>query len=737
MITNNPTRILRTKVIPGISDHDAVLSELDIKPTKITQPPRSIPLYNKADWDSLRTHTENLNIKIQQESETAPVESLWISFRDGLTEGIRKYIPHRSTNTKSSLPWITPSIRHLIHKRDRAYRAMKKSNTENHRQNLKSLKAKLQRELRRAYWDHIEGIIIPSESDTNPVVSKKFYSFLKYNKTDKTGIAPLREHGILHNSPKDKAQILNRQFQSVFTSETILPLSELARGKLPPRYPTMPDIQVSEKGVLKMLQNLKPHKAAGPDNIKPLVLKQLAPQIAPILTTIFKKSLDTSQVPSEWRNAFVTPVYKKGSRYEASNYRPISLTCISCKLIEHLIVSSLMKHSNTHNILHPNQHGFRQNRSPETQLVEFTSDIANNLKDNKQTDVLIMDFSKAFDKVGHGKLLHKLSTHGVRGKTLSWIQSFLSGRTQEVVVEGEHSDRAPVTSGVPQGSVLGPCLFLHYINDLPEGIGSSVRLFADDTIMYLAITSTEDTNHLQSDLDLLGKWEVLWQMQFHPDKCKVLTITNKKKPINHTYTLHGHSLEHVSEATYLGITFKKDLNWNQHVNNITNKANKALGFLKRNLRINSIKVKQIAYFTYVRPIVEYSSPVWNPFRAYQQHQLEMVQRRAARFVCNRYGRTSSVGDMLGGLQWQSLMERRRVAGLVLFYKMQSGLVATHPSQYLAIRPDGTNLRYAIPHSRIDSHAHSFFPSTARAWNRLPATVVQAPSLNAFKARVLT
>ena len=170
--------------------------------------------------------------------------------------------------------------------------------------------------------------------------------------------------------------------------------------------------------------------------------------------------------------------------------------CISCKILQHIIASAIMKHSDTNNILYLNQHGFRQRRSCETQLIEFTSDLANTLKAGGQTDVLVMDFSKAFDKVSHGRLLHKLAHYGVRGRTHAWIGAFLSGRTQEVVVEGQHSDRVPVTSGVPQGSVLGPCLFLHYISDLPEGIRSSVRLFADDTVMYLTITNLTHSHHL-------------------------------------------------------------------------------------------------------------------------------------------------------------------------------------------------------------------------------------------------
>ena len=158
---------------------------------------------------------------------------------------------------------------------------------------------------------------------------------------------------------------------------------------------------------------------------------------------------------------------------------------ICCKILEHVITSAIMTHSDMNNILSPFQHGFRRNRSCETQLLQFTTDIANILAAEKQPDVLVMDFSKAFDKVGHGRLLPKFGHYGIRGRTQRWIRGFLSGRTQEVMVEGQHSDMVPVTSGLPQGSVIGPCLFLHYINDLPEGIGSTVRLFADGTVMSL------------------------------------------------------------------------------------------------------------------------------------------------------------------------------------------------------------------------------------------------------------
>ena len=225
----------------------------------------------------------------------------------------------------------------------------------------------------------------------------------------------------------------------------------------------MPDIGFSVPGVEKMLSKLKSHKAPGPDGITARVLKQLSTTIAPILCNIFKVSYESSQIPEEWRQANVVPIYKKGDRTDPSNYRPISLTCISCKLMEHVIASNIMQHGDNHNILFPLQYGFQRNRSCELQLLGFVSDLQNNLDRGQQTDVLVLDFSKAFDKVGHQRLLRKLEFYGVRGRNLQWISSFLLQRSQQVVLDGHQSSSVKVESGVPQGSVLGPCLFLYII----------------------------------------------------------------------------------------------------------------------------------------------------------------------------------------------------------------------------------------------------------------------------------
>ena len=228
--------------------------------------------------------------------------------------------------------------------------------------------------------------------------------------------------------------------------------------------------------------------------------------------------------------------------------------------MEHILVSNIMTHFDSNNILSPFQHGFRSKHSCETQLISFTQEFFDNLEDGKQTDLIIMDFSKAFDKVDHNLLIYKLFNLGVNLKAVSWIKSFLQNRNQSVVVEGKQSPLVPVMSGVPQGSVLGPCLFLAYINDLPDSLKSRARLFADDTIVYLTINSPSDPEILQADLHKLEKWESSWSMEFNPDKCEVLRITKKKDHIIFPYKLHNFVLKSAETTKYLGITISKDLN---------------------------------------------------------------------------------------------------------------------------------------------------------------------------------
>ena len=295
--------------------------------------------------------------------------------------------------------------------------------------------------------------------------------------------------------------------------------------------------------MLKLLSNLNPDKAAGPDSIKPVVLKKLKTEIAPVICLLFEETLQTGHLFAGLKKAQVCLLIKNGHKTEPSNYRPISFTCILCKVMEHIIASNLSKHLNKHNILYELQHGFREKRSCETQLIQIVEDLGRHLSLGKQTDLILLDFSKAFDKLNHLKLLYKFSCFGVKGNTLNWIQSFLIGRTQTFVLDGESSEEVKVTSGVPQCSVLGPLLFLLYIIDLPENIQSQVRLFADDTVFNLTATNMQDSQVLQSDLESLQHWERTRDMDFNPDKCQIIHITRSKSPVKSRYFMHNQELE--------------------------------------------------------------------------------------------------------------------------------------------------------------------------------------------------
>ena len=271
--------------------------------------------------------------------------------------------------------------------------------------------------------------------------------------------------------------------------------------------PPISQLQISVEGVAKQLSDLNPNKATGPDGLHPRLLKSVSTQIAPVLQSIFTQSLTTGDVPEDWRSANISPIFKKGDKSLPSNYRPVSLTSVCSKVLEHIIHSHMMKHLDKYNILSPAQHGFRKGLSCESQLLVTTHDLTSALDQGKQVDAIVLDFSKAFDMVPHNRLLSKLQHYGISGNLLSWLQAFLTQRTQAVVLDGESSKPTKVLSGVPQGTVLGPLLFLLYINDLPDIVGSNVRLFADDCLLYRIIEHPSDVQGLQADLDALTHWQ--------------------------------------------------------------------------------------------------------------------------------------------------------------------------------------------------------------------------------------
>ena len=421
--------------------------------------------------------------------------------------------------------------------------------------------------------------------------------------------------------------------------------------------------------MIKLLKGLNPSKALGPGELHPRVLKELASELGPMFAHLFQPSIDTGEIPKEWSLANICPLYKKGDRSLACNYLPVSLNCVPCKLLEHIVCSNIMAHLDEYKLLSVGQNAFRKKHSCETQLITVIDDWAKILDKGGQVDTFILAFEKAFDTPTHELLKCKLYGYGIGGKTLKWIDSFLCDRQQRMMVNGVKSDWAPVLSGVPQGTVLGPLLFSLYINDITEDIDSELRFFADDCVCYREIKDTEDTVKLQEDIDRLGCWASSWGVRFQPVKCNIMQITRKriKNQINASYSLEGTVLENVEKIKYLGVTITNYLKWNTHVSNICTKANRNLGSLSRNLAACPRDVKESAYKGLVRPILEYASSVWDPQSIVLQDELEKVQKRAARFVTGNYVdyETGNMTGILKQLKWESLKKRRKDSRLMM------------------------------------------------------------------------
>ena len=357
----------------------------------------------------------------------------------------------------------------------------------------------------------------------------------------------------------------------------------------------------------------------------------------------------------------------------------------------------------------------------------------------KQTDIILLDFSKAFDKVNHSKLLWKLHQYGIRGQVLSWVRAFLGSRSQQVVIDGEESESIPVTSGVPQGSVLGPILFLIYINDLPDEVRSQVRLFADDTALYLTMESEDDGSALQNDLDILSVWETRWDMEFNPSKCQVVHVSGSKRPVKRDYILHGQVLESVTCEKYLRVDISGSLTWNSHIDRTASTANRTLGFIRRNIKTKMPKVCETTYNILVRPQLEYASALWDPHNKGRISQIEQVQRRAARWKVNNFARQASVTRIVQDLGWHTLDQRRADARLCLFYKIVHGLVAVPLPEYILYSNRVSRYCHSMTFRQVststDYYKYSFSPLAIVQWNALPQSVASSQSLEVFKTAV--
>ena len=748
VFTNNPSLVKTSTSVPGISDHAMIVTDIDILPQFIRQKPRKFFLFSKANWDGITSDMNDLSESIIN-SANSSVDDLWTRLKTGIEESMTKNVPSKISKSRKSVPWFDKNLRKMVRRKSRMYKHAKKTKQWG---NYKAFQKECKKAFKKAEISHINNTIQKGLDEQN---TKPFWRYVKSRCQDFIGVAPLKKMGQLINDRKEQAQILVEQFKSTFTvdnDDSNLPDTK-KRAKRP-----IPPLVITTEGVEKLLLNIKVNKATGPDLIPNILLKTCARQLAPAMRSIFQLSIDTGKLPKDWLSANVSPVFKKGDVHLPENYRPVSLTCVSCKLLEHIICKHILDHLEKNKILTSLNHGFRSGYSCETQLVTTIHDLLGKYDVGTQIDMVILDFSKAFDTVPHGKLLHKMKQYGVDGTINSWLCDFLTNRQMKVVVDGEESEAVKVDSGVPQGTVLGPLLFLCHINDLPDAVKSTVRLFADDCLLYRPIKSIKDHLTLQKDLQQLEDWAKTWGMRFNAKKCYIMSINSKS---SHFYELDKHILQQVPENPYLGVTISEDLKWSPHINKITKKANSTLGFLRRNLKHCPENCRKTAYLALIRSSLEYSSVVWDPHLQKDIDKLEKTQRQAARFITGDYRSRDQgcVTRMLKDLAIPLLQDRRKANRLVFFYKVVGGQVPALPChEYLTPIRNKRQIKSkqftdCVSSNPIDNQStnnskcfkpiqcqsdlfrNSFFSKTVIDWNHLEDSVVCAETVNSFRKAV--
>lgn len=436
-------------------------------------------------------------------------------------------------------------------------------------------------------------------------------------------------------------------------------------------------LSFSEYDVMRQIKRLDIFKGAGPDGIPPVFIKRCGTVLALPLTIIYNQSLNTGVFPTEWKKARIVPVYKKGDNSDVKNYRPISILSWAAKLFERMVYPLLMNH--TKPFLTDSQHGFITKRSVNTNLVTFVSDLCQEIDNGSQIDAIYTDFSSAFDRVNHCLLLRKLESFGVYGPFLEWFRSYLDKRTQTVVVRGYESLNYYADSGVPQGSHLGPLLFLLFINDITSSIRHcKFALFADDLKIYKKIESRNDMELIQSDLNSISTWCNNNSMVLNAGKCFHIKYTRKREPILTSYHIDGTVLQEVDQIRDLGVLIDSKLCFTAHIDKIVSKASQMLGFLKRSCKsFRFSRTRILLYNALVRSHLEFACTVWSPLYAVHSQRIECIQRAFTRhiaYISQGISHRAPYEDRLSFFKMNSLRNRRVVLDLKFLFKILNGFV---------------------------------------------------------------
>ena len=735
VLTNEELMVNNMTYSPGLgkSDH-LILTFQFVCYTESIETAFSKRNYHKGDYKKICSELEVVDWN--QVLQRLSLSESWEILVDKLTNLIESNVPVCKANrdTAKKCPYINNECLMAIKKKHSKWTKFQHCKTDQNYNQYKIARNKTIAELRKAKYLHEKDLA--ANIKTN---SKLFWSYVRSKLKTKSAIGQLQgQDGTAIDDNQEKADLLNSYFASVFQNEESEPIPNFEDRAFQHEINT---VMITLDKISKTIDRLKPSKSQGPDNIHPMLLKECKRVLVTPLKYIFEKSIEEGKIPVIWKSAHVSAIFKSGSKSKPENYRPISLTSVPGKLLERIIRDEIVNHMTENNLFAKSQHGFLAGKSCVTQLLEFLEDVTTALDRGEDVDVIYLDLSKAFDRVPHKRLLKKLWGYGIRGNIHAWVKDFLSNRTQKVKINGTYSESIQVTSGVPQGSVLGPILFLIYINDLPEAITVLMKLFADDAKIYRSITNVRHVNQVQTSVNNAVTWTNIWEMMFNFKKCKHLHIGSRTIPANYTMN-SGQDTVEIEKVPYekdLGVIIDQALNFSKHISTKVSKANQNLGIIFRTFTYMDKDMFLNLYKSIVRPHLEYAVTVCAPLYKKDMIAIENVQRRATKLVTNI--KHLSYKERLKKLGLPSLEYRRERADLIEVYKIMNDIDQVDKDKlfefptYTATR--GHQFKLAKKQHRLKVRSNSFSLRVIDSWNSLPETVVMAPSLNCFKSRLNT
>ena len=657
---------------------------------------------------------------------------------------------HAPTKTRrvrgTPTPWMTSEIATLMRDRNYHLKKAKGNKTNFHWKQYRALRNKVQRKIKKSKSEYYCNLI--KDSRNNPSdLWKSVKEAIPGSNPRKDNITSLISDGITHTNPTSMSSIFNKFFATIGVK-----LAE----KFTMNTPTTNGVNqassnfafktISCESVTKKIKELKPNKAVGLDKVSSRMLKDAADIVAPSLTSLFNISINNGCFPSTWKLAKISPLFKKGSKQDPSNYRPISVLPTISKLLEKAVHMQLYSYLRDNNLLSQKQFGFRLNSSTVTASAMFTDKTLSAMDKGQLTGAVFIDLTKAFDTVNHSILLSKLCSLGVLNDSpaYNWFESYLSNRCQVTVCNGTKSCPETVQIGVPQGSILGPLLFTLYINDLPDYLEHcDVTLYADDTVLFISDKSLHNIkSYMNSDLEKLNNWLKLNHLTLSISKSKFMIIGSSQrlnKIDSISFKVDNIDLDEVSSFKYLGIVINNRLNWQDHVDQMFSKINKKLGLLKRIRYCLPLDARLMFFNSYVLPLFDYADIVWGDRgNSTLMLQLQSLHNKAAKIILD-LPIGSSASEALNKLKWKTLARRRAEHRAIFIYKCLNNLfshrfnIEFNRDKHEYNTRCKNNIRKSA--SRRNWGHWTSINFASNDWNKLDLSIRQSPSLASFK-RVL-